>query len=56
MVAGNHDAYFEGLKQNKHGLFRQACNFKLKYLQNDTLIYYTNDGDPVKNFRYPLLS
>ena len=53
MVAGNHDAYFEGLNKTNMGLFRQACNFKLKYLQNDTLIYYTNDGDPVKIFGTP---
>lgn len=30
MVAGNHDAYFEGLNKTNMGLFRQACNFKLK--------------------------
>jgi len=53
MVAGNHDGYFEGINKINIGLLRQATNFKLKYLCNDTIIYRNNDGEPIKIFGTP---
>lgn len=56
MVAGNHDAIFESINSTNLGLFRQATNFKLKYLKNSTLVHYTKDGNPVKIFGTPYCS
>lgn len=53
MVAGNHDAYFENISKTNLGLFKEATNFKLKYLKNTTLVHHSKDGIPVKIFGTP---
>lgn len=39
LVAGNHDAYFEGINQMQMAEFRTQCGFKLVYLENNWVIH-----------------
>jgi len=52
MVAGNHDAYFEGINQMQLAAFKQACDFKLIYLKNDWIIH-RHEGYSIKIFGTP---
>ena len=45
LVAGNHDAYFEGLSQTQLDEFRTKCNFKLVYLENNHIIHKHEDKE-----------
>ena len=42
MVAGNHDAYFEGINPMNLSELKQQCDFKLIYLKNDYVVYRHN--------------
>jgi len=42
MIAGNHDAYFEGINPMKMAKFRIQCGFKLIYLENNWVIHRHN--------------
>lgn len=43
LIAGNHDAYFESIKQSNILALTQACR-KLTYLKNEVSHYYDNYG------------
>lgn len=45
LIAGNHDFYFEGLNSLQLGSFREACDFKLNYLENNYLTYHAKERD-----------
>ena len=42
MIAGNHDAYFEGINPMQMAEFRTQCGFKLIYLENNWVIHRHN--------------
>lgn len=52
MVAGNHDAYFEGINPMQLAAIKQACDFKLIYLENDWIIH-RHEGQEYKIFGTP---
>jgi len=52
MVAGNHDAYFEGINQMQLAAFKQVCDFKLIYLENNWIIH-RHEGQEFKIFGTP---
>jgi Icc-related predicted phosphoesterase len=45
MVAGNHDAYFEGINPINLKYFKDACKSKLIYLENNYVIHNHNGID-----------
>lgn len=53
MVAGNHDAYFEGISSLQLEDFISSCNFKLVYLRNESIIHTCDDGNQVTIFGTP---
>ena len=52
MVAGNHDDYFEGINPMQLSAIKQACDFKLIYLENDWIIH-RHEGQEYKIFGTP---
>jgi len=52
LVAGNHDAYFQGINQIQLATFKQQCDFKLVYLENNYVVH-RHDGDEFKIFGTP---
>ena len=52
MVAGNHDGYFEGINPMQLAAIKQACDFKLIYLENDWMIH-RHEGQEYKIFGTP---
>ena len=52
MVAGNHDGYFEGINPMQLAAIKQACDFKLMYLENDWIIH-RHEGQEYKIFGTP---
>lgn len=52
MIAGNHDAYFESMNQMQLAVFKQACDFKLIYLENNYVVHRHN-GIEYKIFGTP---
>lgn len=52
MVAGNHDAYFEGINQMQLSILKQVCDFKLIYLENDWIVH-RHEGKEYKIFGTP---
>ena len=44
LTAGNHDAYFESITNTKLQSFLSKCNGKLKYLKNETVTYFDENG------------
>lgn len=52
LVAGNHDAYFEGINPLNLAEFKVQCNFKLIYLENSFVVHRYN-GEEYKIFGTP---
>lgn len=52
MVAGNHDAYFEGINPMNLAELKVQCNFKLIYLLNDFVVH-RHSGKEYKIFGTP---
>ena len=52
MVAGNHDAYFEGINQMNLAELKNQCDFKLIYLENNYVVHRHN-GVEYKIFGTP---
>lgn len=52
MVAGNHDAYFEGINPMNLAELKTQCDFKLIYLLNDFVVHRHN-GEEYKIFGTP---
>ena len=52
MVAGNHDAWFEGTSPVNLGILKMACDFKLIYLENNWVIH-RHEGQEYKIFGNP---
>ena len=52
LVAGNHDAYFEGINPINLAEFKQQCGFKLIYLENNYVVHRHN-GIEYKIFGTP---
>lgn len=52
MVAGNHDSFFEGINSMNLATFKQQCDFKLIYLENNYIIH-RHEGKEIKIFGTP---
>ena len=52
VVAGNHDAYFEGINPINLAEFKKQCDFKLIYLENNYVVH-RHDGLEYKIFGTP---
>lgn len=52
MIAGNHDAYFEGINPMNLAEFKRHCDFKLIYLENNYVVH-RHDGNEYKIFGTP---
>jgi Icc-related predicted phosphoesterase len=52
MVAGNHDAYFEGMNPMNLAELKHQCSFKLIYLENAYIVHRHN-GEEYKIFGTP---
>ena len=52
MVAGNHDAIFEGINPMNLAEFKRQCDFKLIYLENNYVVH-RHDGNEYKIFGTP---
>jgi Icc-related predicted phosphoesterase len=52
IVAGNHDAYFEGMNQMQLAELKTVCDFKLIYLENSFVVHRHN-GIEYKIFGTP---
>ena len=52
MVAGNHDAYFEGINPLNLVSLKEQCDFKLIYLENNYVVHRYN-GEEYKIFGTP---
>ena len=53
MVAGNHDAWFEGISSPQLNSFIKACHYKVTYLKNETVSHLLDDGTEIKIFGTP---
>lgn len=53
MVAGNHDAYFQGADDMQIASLRKKTDYKLCYLMNQRIIHRLDDGTPVRIFGTP---
>lgn len=56
MVAGNHDAIFQGMKHGAILELRQKTKFKLEYIKNELFNYIDNDGKLWSIFGTPYCS
>ena len=44
LIAGNHDAFFESMTDTKKYEFQKIFGGKLKYLENETTVYFDSNG------------
>jgi len=52
LIAGNHDAYFEGINSLNIAALKEQCDFKLIYLENNYIIH-RHDGEEFRIFGTP---